>query len=220
MIKFPTGQTTDGADIFGNDGRNRSTLLDIDNESKRARYSIVALVANGPSLIGVESKSSGLSSTFTSISGQGFAEPNLADATFALATVVHGTGSKIEMHYTALQPFVFLNGQMFITTVEVAESPLSYTQIVVQKLKAGSSTELETIENRLISNNSGTIADGKCTHQNKIVDLTNGGAYFATGERLIVTITPDGNTGASSTSGLAGVSAIIWLKVLHKQRNA
>ena len=173
-----------------------------------------------PSLIGGLLGSSGLPSTFTSVSGQGFAPPDLLDATFASGTVVQGTGSKIEMHYQALQPFVFLNGQMFITTVEVAESPLSYTTIEAKKLKAGSSTDFETIESRIISNNSGTIADGKCTHQNKIVDSTNGGAYFATGERLIVTITPDGNTGASSTSGLAGVSAIIWLKVLHKQRNA
>ena len=218
MNRFAIGQTSSGVLVYGNDTINKTAIEDIDNEKKRARYSIVTLTMHGPNL-GGSATSGGLCSTWSAIDGSTQELPNFVD--YSAGTILNGKAHKMQAHYTALHPFIFLGGQIFMTMVQVPATPASYTTIYVQKFAAGSSTDPLTVVKRSVSNvhDKGLVAsDTISLHTNKIIEITGGKSYFATGESLFFSISPDVNPGSASTTGLGGVSAILWLKVLHKDR--
>ena len=215
MNKLPIGSLTSGAHVggsgTGNDQQNRDSIdrasskNGITLERKRPRYSIMCFTLNGPTLnqhpggvydmVGPETAEQ---------------EYDVSDSDFT-----HATGTQINFQYEFREPAVFLGGQLFVGN-DLTASPSATTVTVSKRQSADIGTsdvttyELASLSSRTINNR---LSDEQ--HTDLLYYIPGGRAHFATGERFVVTVTPDADSAASSAEGLQGCSMTLWFKTLH-----
>ena len=216
MNKLPIGQVVTGAQVGGSAGGNdqenedsidRTSLRNgITLERKRPRYSIVCFALNGPNLNATSGSDSMLG-------------PEVLAPDFDIGSVSfnHGNGVSIDFQHEFREPSIFLGGQVFVGH-DLADTPsttlISVVKREVADVGTGATTyDVITIDSRTVNNRDADDPTQDAT--DVLYDIPGGRAFFAAGERFGLTVQPDTDSASGTSSGLRGVSVILWFKTLH-----